>query len=845
MCRVVDDMEEKLREAEQRVKALAKRLPAEIRPTGQKPEEKSPQVWHRDRSRPTFARVYVGDGNALELVSLHVSVTIEGPRARTVVDHVFRNPHDRQLEGTFEYPLPSGASPSYFAMFLGQTRDTAPARFNRRGDQQPLPADALARLTPAELVKQVDTTDWGRLQEARIVSKEKALETYEEVVRGRIDPALLEYAGGNTFSGRVFPIPPKGYNRVILAYEELLPFAQEHMIYRFPLPDRKLNELQFTLQARADECLKPSFLPKDAGKDESNGRVTFSRTWKDSKPEGEVVFACTPADPQVQAVSGRQGDNGPRYLYARLRPQLKTVAKDNAFASHAVFLLDTSLSEHPERFDVNVRLLRKILETDPDIKHFNVLTFNVGAAWLDPNDWMDNSPAGREKALKKLDGLVLEGATDISCALEKLVRPGFDVAAGTNLDVFLLSDGHITWGEPDVAALVARFEQRCPYATRFHCYRTGLGEENGELFEALTRKGGGVFQCFGEAELEAAARAHRSQCLQRRARPLRRRAGSEGRPGSGASRRRLPRRRAGRGRSLQRDGPKYHCGGRRLRRPENGAGVSRRDPERRRAGPSRLGRGGRGVAAGPARQQPRSVGDSLLSAVRHRQSGRLLPRAGERGRLQALQPGGGARQNAGRRPRRFPRRRVGAAGQGRPRRQGVRALSDAGGQARQPAQRTRRRPRQADAYLAQGRRLRASGRLGPGRTRPPHGQGRGRLSRRARARPPQRSRVSEGSAAPRRGGRRGRRRPRAVQHHRGVSDSRRRPAPGRLSTGRSGAGGAGGAAVQPGAEAAAVRAAQLPRPGPRPGGERQVRPGRDQLRDRPGRHLAQPFSRTN
>ncbi len=245
-------------------------------------------------------------------------MTIEGPRARTVVDHIFRNPHNQQLEGTFEYPLPSGASPSYFAMFLGQTRDTIPVRFNRRGGNAPLPVEALARLTPAELVKQVDTTDWGRLQEARIVSKEKALETYEEVVRGRIDPALLEYAGGNTFSGRVFPIPAKGYNRVILAYEELLPVAQEQMLYRFPLPDRKLNELQFTLQAKADDCLKPSFLPKDATKDESSGRITFARSWKDTNPEGEVVFACTPANAEVQALSGQQGDNGPRYLYARL-----------------------------------------------------------------------------------------------------------------------------------------------------------------------------------------------------------------------------------------------------------------------------------------------------------------------------------------------------------------------------------------------------------------------------------------------------------------------------------------------------------------------------------------------
>src|SRR5207248_2861887 len=123
---------------------------------------------------------------------------------------------------------------------------------------------------------------------------------------------------------------------------------------------------------------------KDAKKDEGGGRFTFSRVWKDSTLEGEVLFACTPANPAVQSFSGRQGDNGSRYLYARLRPQLKTIAKDHSFAGHAVFLLDTSLSEHPERFAVNVKLLQRILETDPDIKQFNILTFDAACAWLDP-----------------------------------------------------------------------------------------------------------------------------------------------------------------------------------------------------------------------------------------------------------------------------------------------------------------------------------------------------------------------------------------------------------------------------------------------------------------------------
>ncbi len=476
-----------------------------------KSSSSGPQTWKRDRQSPTVARVYVGDGNALELISLQVTVTIDGPRARTLVDHVFRNPHDRQLEGTFEYPLPTGASPSYYAMFLGQSREQVPARFGRRGETPPLPAEQLHELSPQQIVRHVNNEDWGRLQEAHLVNKEKALETYEDIVRGRVDPALLEYAGGNTFSGRVFPIPRKGYNRVLLAYEELLPMSEGKAIYRFALPRVKLTEMQFSLQARKQDMKDWSVRPDNIEKTEGKKRLTYRHTWKKQGPGGEVLFAYTPTDPQLQVISGQQGENGLQHLYTRIRPQLKSV-QAKPFAHHAIFLLDTSLSEHPERFDVNMKLLRRILESDKELTHFNVLTFNVGAAWVQPRGWIENTPQGREQTFKQLDGLLLEGATDLECALDKLVKPGFVIKPRTPVNAFVLTDGQITWGESDINTLVTRFEQKCPYPIRFHCYRTGLGAENEVLFTALTRRGGAVFQCLSEAELKTVARAHREQC---------------------------------------------------------------------------------------------------------------------------------------------------------------------------------------------------------------------------------------------------------------------------------------------------------------------------------------------
>ena len=68
----------------------------------------------------------------LEIEEHRVNIVINNGFAITEVDQTFRNPHDRQLEGTFEYPLPPNASASYYAMFLtGEQRET-PEFFPRR-----------------------------------------------------------------------------------------------------------------------------------------------------------------------------------------------------------------------------------------------------------------------------------------------------------------------------------------------------------------------------------------------------------------------------------------------------------------------------------------------------------------------------------------------------------------------------------------------------------------------------------------------------------------------------------------------------------------------------------------
>src|SRR5262249_21312604 len=119
----------------------------------------------------------------------------------------------------------------------------------------------------------------------------------------------------------------------------------------------------------------------------------------------------------------------------------------------------------------------------------------------------------------KLDGIVLEGATDLDAALTQLRAGGGSpdhppfIEKGTALNVFALTDGHVTWGETDVNTIVSRYESNAPFPSRFYCYRLGPGPENAELFAALARNGGGVFNCLTDPELKAAATAHRNLCF--------------------------------------------------------------------------------------------------------------------------------------------------------------------------------------------------------------------------------------------------------------------------------------------------------------------------------------------
>src|SRR5437763_4865596 len=113
----------------------------------------------------------------LAMLNHKVNIAIEDQVAVTSVEQTFRNHTDRPLEATYVFPVPKGASVDKFTMWVD-----------------------------------------GKETKGELVEAAKAREIYTSIVRRTQDPGLLEYMGTNLLRMRVFPVPPKGDQKVSVRF---------------------------------------------------------------------------------------------------------------------------------------------------------------------------------------------------------------------------------------------------------------------------------------------------------------------------------------------------------------------------------------------------------------------------------------------------------------------------------------------------------------------------------------------------------------------------------------------------------------------------------------------------
>ncbi|HEY1065144.1 MAG TPA: DUF2135 domain-containing protein [Pirellulales bacterium] len=480
----------------ERVEEMKKQLEAQKK-IAEKPRS---ETWKRSRLLPNASRLMVGDQEELPLHAFQSTVRIDGFRARVVLDLQFRNDRDQQLEGTFNLRLPNEATPYFFA--FGPNKAVAA----EADSLQFLPVESLRNggVDPAGLM-QARAETWVEPKEARMVPREKAAFAYIDTVRRRVDPALMEWAGAGVFSARVFPLAPQTLHRIVIGYDVDLATVGDGLEFRVDLP-LKDDESRVPHVVDVSVAEIPGAVISVEPKVDPlalNGRSYFN--FKD--PADSKIVVKLASVPTV-ALAGTDPAAG-EFFAAKIAPNLP---KEDAAAGPggAVFLLDVSLSENPDKFNVWLKLFEKILaENRSSTTKFAVAFFNVETFWW-KEGFVENTPENVAEALAFAHRLALEGATDLGQALQTAGSPTWLTGDAPAYDVFLLSDGSATWGENDRSALSALYKRG--RAGAVFAYQTGLTGTDSSMLGHLAREtGGAVFSVVGEDDIARAAVAHRAR----------------------------------------------------------------------------------------------------------------------------------------------------------------------------------------------------------------------------------------------------------------------------------------------------------------------------------------------
>jgi Ca-activated chloride channel family protein len=376
-----------------------------------------------------------------------VRVTIRDQIAQTHIDQVFLNDSPHDLEGTYIFPLPREASISDFAMFV----------------------------------------DGERLS-ARVLDQETARRIYEDIVRQRRDPALLEYVGREAFQARVYPIPAFGEKRVQIAYEEVLLAEQGLVHYVYPLDterfsSRPLEEVVISVELQSRVPIKAIYSPSHTIVVERSGdrsaRVSFEATDVRPDTDFELYYSLSEQDVGLSVLSYKAQDEDGFFLLM-VAPQVEDVDR-TAVAKDVILVLDTSGSMEGQKLDQAKGAARFVLERLNPEDRFNIVAFSTGVTKF-ASRWQIAS--ARREAIRFVNDLSAGGGTNIDRALSEALT----MARGERPEfVLFLTDGLPTEGVTDLQDIIDNVDRAARDSLRLFTFGVGY-DVNTILLDTISQE---------------------------------------------------------------------------------------------------------------------------------------------------------------------------------------------------------------------------------------------------------------------------------------------------------------------------------------------------------------------
>ena len=376
----------------------------------------------------------------VSLQDYSVKTNISDQLATTTVELAYYNHANRNLEGTFLFPIPPEAAISKFYLYVGNEE------------------------VPAEL-----------LDEAQ------ARSIYENIVRQRKDPALLEYAGYNLLKARVFPLVSRGETKIKLTYSQVLKQSQGLCEYRFSFgQEDKMSagggnlSVQISLDSKIP--LKSIYSPtqdiKVERKSQHQARVTWQEGVKSIGGDFTLFYSFSGQPIAFNLLTDSQ--SGENFFLALVTPDIATDAT-NVLPKNIVFILDSSGSMRGEKIKQAKDALLFCLENLNPQDEFNLIDFDDQVRMFSET----SLPASRQelkRARKFVEQIEAEGGTNIAGALKSGLA---SFGEGLNYLIFL-TDGLPTVGERNVDKILS--EIKSINRTEIRIFDFGVGYDVNTYF---------------------------------------------------------------------------------------------------------------------------------------------------------------------------------------------------------------------------------------------------------------------------------------------------------------------------------------------------------------------------
>lgn len=396
-------------------------------------------------------------GPSVRATDLTAQVMIVDGVATTTLELTVTNDGARRAEAIWLLPLPPGAVADDFRMTVGGVEMT--------GDV--LDADGARRV-------------------------------YENIVRRRRDPGLLEYVGRGCLRARIFPIPTRGEVRARVAYRHVLPEISGLRRWSLALAaagieGRAPESAVLDLTIRSRRPIRTTFSPNTAvhvGQDGEHGvRASF-----EGPPallggrELAVLYGLSEAEFGLDLMSTRVARDGQGTFLMLVAPRRDWSGVPLPGRSIA-FVLDTSGSMSGEKMDQAKGALRFFVNSLRPQDRFDVVPFSTEAEPFFRRA-VEPTAENRSLALQRIDALTARGGTYVAGALKRSLSIVGQAPERVPVLVFL-TDGRPTVGLKDVDRLREAARRWNGSGARIFVFGVGDGV-NTHLLDGLAEDSGGA-----------------------------------------------------------------------------------------------------------------------------------------------------------------------------------------------------------------------------------------------------------------------------------------------------------------------------------------------------------------